>query len=140
MQELLVLHDRIHIHMLACENLARDPAAGKLFEPQCTLHDMTDQRVVIGAAFGMPEACRFVLPIQKIERIQQMVVRDGRDVADRELDAHIDIIGRIDQRLVFQALVVDVVGIHRERHLPKGTALMITGRATTASIRGYFTF
>ena len=110
-QELVVPNHRIHIDMLPREDLARDAPARQLLVPQCSLHDMTDQRVVVVPTFRMPDARGIAGGIEVVERIEQPVVRNGGNIAHGKRYGHIDIVRGIDERFVAQTLVIAVARI-----------------------------
>ena len=78
---------------------------------------MLHQRCVVLLALGAPEAGWDIIIFLKVQGIKQQVIRDGRDVAYREFDVHIDIVGRVDESLVHKALIVEVSGIDVHLHV-----------------------
>ena len=78
---------------------------------------MLHQRCVVLLALGAPEAGWDIIIFLKVQGIKQQVIRDGRDVRDREFDVHVNVIGGVDEGLVHKALIVEVSGIDVHLHV-----------------------
>ena len=68
--------------MSAGEHLAGDAAAGKLLVAQGTSDEVAQQRVVVVTAPRVPHPRRLARRIGEVERIDQPVVGDIRDIGD----------------------------------------------------------
>ena len=83
-QELGVLNHRVHVNMSAGKHLAGDAAAGKLFVAQGASDEVAQQRVVVVAAPRVPHPRRPARRIGEVERIDQPVVGNVRNVGNGE--------------------------------------------------------
>ena len=72
---------------------------------------MVDQCGIVFLALGAPEPGGATVVFLEIERVQEQVIGDGWDVGHRELNIQIGIVGRIHQRFINQALIIQVSGI-----------------------------
>ena len=61
-----------------------------------------------------------------------MVVGDGGDIAYGQCNRHLDIVGRVYERLVLESLIVVVARIYGHRHLREGSVLLVSRRVATS--------
>ena len=130
MEKLVVAHDGVHVQMRTGEEFARDAATRLLAEAQRSLHDMLHERSEIAAPLRVPHARGVARHIEVVERVKQPVVRHSRNVAHGERDTHIDIVCRIDQRLVMQPGIITIPGVDRKAHVAESDAFEMS-RGTT---------
>ena len=137
-QELGVLNHRVHVDMSAGEHLAGDTAAGKLLVAQGAADEVAQQRVVVVAAPRVPHPRRPARRIGEVERIDQPVIGDIRDVGDGELDRQIRIVGMVDHHFIPKRVLVVVARVDGEPHviernsLPFAVWTVTSATATTA--------